>query len=160
MEHRESMTQSDISAMLDKIYWKSGATDLATGKKTLTLQQFENKYMADFHEAGIKYKDKNIRHIFQKNFSESPQRAQIEERLKEYDTYANVLWPLAHMKSAGNYLKKDPENIKATGGTNWEKYLPPRFQRRMFFPDLWSEQEQKEWGIAAIKRQLASQTDV
>ncbi|HYC87267.1 MAG TPA: tryptophan 2,3-dioxygenase, partial [Chryseosolibacter sp.] len=64
---------------------------------------------------------------------------------------------LAHLKSAGRYLKKDPEDIKATGGTNWQKYLPPRFQRRMFFPELWSDAEKSEWGLAAIKRNLQRQ---
>jgi tryptophan 2,3-dioxygenase len=160
MDERATLKGADIGAMLEKIYWKYGATDLATGKKTLTLQQFENKYMADFLEAGIKYREKNIRQIFIKNFSNSPRRAEIVAVLREYDTYVNVFWPLAHLKSAGAYLKKDPEDIKATGGTNWQKYLPPRFQRRMFFPELWSEQEQKEWGIAAIKRQFAAQTHV
>src|SRR5688572_33052225 len=58
MNEREALRNSDLRTQLDKIYWKSGATDLATGKKTLTLQQFENRYMPDFLEAGIKYKDK------------------------------------------------------------------------------------------------------
>jgi tryptophan 2,3-dioxygenase len=47
-------------------------------------------------------------------------------------------------------LKRDPDNIPATGGTNWQKYLPPRFQRIMFFPELWSDAEKAEWGKAAV----------
>ena len=66
--------------------------------------------------------------------------------------YVNIFWPLAHLKSAGAYLIKDPEILKATGGTNWQKYLPPKFQKRMFFPELWSEQEKEEWGRAALSR--------
>lgn len=145
--------------MVEKLYWKFGATDLATGKKTLTLQQFENKYMADFAEAAIRYKDTNLRQIFVRNFLNSPEKDAIVERLREYDSYVNVYWPLAHLKSAGAYLKKDPEDIKATGGTNWQKYLPPRFQRRMFFPELWTPTEQEEWGIAALKRHNRPQTN-
>jgi tryptophan 2,3-dioxygenase len=160
MDEREKLKDADVPSMMKQIYWKFGATDLATGKKTLTLQQFENKYMADFTEAAIKYKDNNLRQVFHKNFLNSPRRGEIEEKLREYDTYVNVFWPLAHLKSAGTYLKKDPEDIKATGGTNWQKYLPPRFQRRMFFPELWSEKEKQNWGMAAIKRHLSSQTDV
>jgi tryptophan 2,3-dioxygenase len=158
VKDRPALKSGDISAMLEKIYWKSGATDLATEKKTLTLQQFENKYMSDFNEAGIKYKDKNIHQVFLRNFSNSPQKDEIITRLREYDTYVNVYWPLAHLKSAGTYLKKDPEDLKATGGTNWQKYLPPRFQRRMFFPELWNEKEQQEWGVAAVKRILTNQS--
>lgn len=159
MEDREQLRDKDIKTQLENLYWKSGATDLATGKKTLTLQQFENRYMDEFLEAGKKYKDNNLRQIYLKNFSQSVQREEIIKRLREYDTYANIFWPLVHLKSAGRYLKKDPENIPATGGTNWQKYLPPRFQRRMFFPELWSDEERENWGMAAIKRQLADQTN-
>ncbi|MFZ6014248.1 MAG: tryptophan 2,3-dioxygenase family protein [Bacteroidota bacterium] len=151
---RDRLKTADLKAMIEKVFWGSGATDLATGKKTLTLQQFENRYMGDFLETAIKYKDKNLRSIFHRHFENSSQRAQLAEKLREYDTYANVLWPLAHLKSAGRYLQKDPEDIKATGGTNWQKYLPPRFQQIMFFPELWNEAEKKEWGIAAIKRAI------
>jgi tryptophan 2,3-dioxygenase len=154
---RENFRNADLAAMLDKIYWKSGATDLATEKKTLTLIQFENRYMTDFYEAAVKHRENNLRQIYLKKFSQSPVKDEIVKKLREYDTYVNVYWPLAHLKSAGAYLKKDPEDIKATGGTNWQKYLPPRFQRRMFFPELWSDKEKAEWGIAAVKRNLAHQ---
>src|SRR5687768_18588916 len=53
---REALKDADMTAKIDKLYWKNGATDLATGKKTLTLLQFEQRYMADFLEAGLKYK--------------------------------------------------------------------------------------------------------
>jgi tryptophan 2,3-dioxygenase len=160
MSDREALRNStNLSEMVEKLYWKFGATDLATGKKTLTLQQFENKYMGDFAEAAYQYKDKNLRQIFVRHFQHADESDQIIERLKEYDTYVNIYWPLAHLKSAARYLKKDPEDVKATGGTNWQKYLPPRFQRRMFFPEFWSAKEQEEWGIAAIKRQFPSQTN-
>ncbi len=157
---REKLRGAQIDEMVEHLYWKSGATDFATGKKTLTLQQFENKYMADFREAGIRYKDNNIHQVFIRNFQDSPEKARIVEKLRAYDDYANVLWPLAHMKSAANYLKKDPEDLKATGGTNWTKYLPPRFQKRMFFPELWDEKEKAEWGSSAVKRLLQPQTNV
>ena len=152
MDDREALREADIREMVEKLYWKKGATDFSTGSKTLTLQQFENHYMQAFYEAGIKYKDKNLRRIFQRNFADHPLRDKIVSQLREYDLYVNIFWPLAHMKSAGAYLKNDPEVLKATGGTNWQKYLPPRFQKRMFFPDLWSAQEIEEWGLAAIKR--------
>ncbi len=53
---------------------------------------------------------------------------------------------MVHLKSAARYLQKDPEDIAATGGTNWQKYLPPKHQRRVFYPSLWSEDELKNWG--------------
>jgi tryptophan 2,3-dioxygenase len=154
MNERESLADADISEMLEKIYWKSGATELATGKKTLTLQQFEEKYMNDFYEQGIKYKNTNLRQLYLKHFVNSARKDEIVTKLRTYDNLANVLWRLAHLKSSGHYLKRDPDNVPATGGTNWLKYLPPRFQRIMFFPELWSDNEKEEWGKAAVVKAL------
>jgi tryptophan 2,3-dioxygenase len=136
-----------IDDVLEKLYWRSGATELATGKKTLTLRQFEEKYMPEFSRLGNQYRNTNLLKLYQRNFKDNQE---VISRLREFDTLANVLWPLAHMKSAGRYLQKDPEDIKATGGTNWQKYLPPRFQKIIFFPELWSEEEIAEWGKAAF----------
>ena len=62
---------------------------------------------------------------------------------------------MVHYKSAVRYLSLDENDIPATGGTNWQKYLPPRFQKRIFFPDLWTEDEKDNWGrqwvLSALK---------
>lgn len=148
IDFREAMMEySDIEQQVEHLYWRSGATELASGKKTLTLQQFEDKYKKSFKETGMKYRDRNLRKIYHQHF---PNSQVVKDCLRQFDELANVLWPLAHMRSAGRYLQRDPENIKATGGTNWQKYLPPRFQKIMFFPELWNEQEKEEWGKAGI----------
>ena len=148
VENREAFSEySDIDLQIEKLYWRSGATELASEKKTLTLLQFEEKYLKQFKTSGIKFRDKNLFRLYKRKFNGAPE---IISRLRRLDQLANVLWPLAHLKSAGRYLHKDVEDIKATGGTNWQKYLPPRFQKIMFFPELWSEQEKEEWGKAAV----------
>lgn len=153
VEHREAFGEySDIFQQVEKLYWRSGATELSSGKKTLTLQQFEEKYMKQFRETGMKYRDKNLRKLYHKYFLNDPD---IISRLREFDLYANVYWPLSHLRSAAKYLHKDPDNIKATGGTNWQKYLPPRFQKIMFFPELWSEEEIFEWGKPGVDSMMA-----
>ncbi|HNV30560.1 MAG TPA: tryptophan 2,3-dioxygenase family protein [Cyclobacteriaceae bacterium] len=150
VEFRESMMEySDIEQQVEHLYWRSGATELASGKKTLTLQQFEEKYIKQFKETGMKYRSRNLRKLYQQYF---PTSKEVIQKLREFDELSNVLWPLAHMRSAGRYLHRDPDDIKATGGTNWQKYLPPRFQRIMFFPELWSEQEKQEWGKAGVMK--------
>ncbi len=42
------LNEENIAKMYESIYWKKGATELATGEKTLTLKQFEEKYSKDF----------------------------------------------------------------------------------------------------------------
>jgi len=149
---RPGLTEySDIDQQLEKVYWRSGATELATGAKTLTLKQFEKKYMGQFRELALRYRDCNLLSLYQRKFAG---HEAIKQRLREFDLLANVYWPLAHLKSAGHYLQRDPEDIKATGGTNWQKYLPPRFQKIMFFPELWTEQEKEEWGKPGVLKNL------
>jgi tryptophan 2,3-dioxygenase len=66
--------------------------------------------------------------------------------LKQLDVNVNINWPLVHYKSAVRYLQQNTEDIAATGGTNWQKYLPPRFQKRVFYPELWTATELEDWG--------------
>ena len=79
---------------------------------------------------------------------------ELIKAMRWLDINVNVNWPLAHYKSAVRYLHKAPEDIAATGGTNWQKYLPPRFQKRIFFPELWNEQELEEWGKGWVLKEV------
>ncbi|MEQ9467159.1 MAG: tryptophan 2,3-dioxygenase family protein [Ekhidna sp.] len=144
--------EKDISKLYESLYWKAGATELATGKKTLTLRQFEAKYSKEFIGLGEDVKTCNLLRKFEENYIGNEV---IKSEMKKLDQKANVDWPLQHLKSATRYLQRDPEVIKASGGTNWQKYLPPRRQRIIFFPNLWTTEETKEWG-QKFKRALAS----
>lgn len=148
---RPTMVGKTLAEQLEKLYWRSGATELKSGKKTLTLRQFEEKYIQNFLEIGKEFAGKNLWQIYANRFAG---RDEVVRRLREFDLLANVFWPLSHMKSAARYLHKDPEDIKATGGTNWQKYLPPRFQKIHFFPTLWTEAEKAEWGRPAVEKAL------
>jgi tryptophan 2,3-dioxygenase len=75
--------------------------------------------------------------------------------LRQLDQNVNVNWPLVHYKSAVRYLSADEKEIAATGGTNWQKYLPPRFQKRIFYPELWSAQEIENWGKSWLMKEAS-----
>jgi tryptophan 2,3-dioxygenase len=152
---REQMIgETDIEKLFEHIYWKEGATEVNTGKKTLTLTQFEERYKDEFIRLGKNCIDKNLWKVFSK-LSEADQRdQQVIDVLKQHDINVNINWPLAHYKSAVRYLAKDTTDIAATGGTNWQKYLPPRFQKRIFFPKLWSDQEKDNWGKGWVETVL------
>jgi tryptophan 2,3-dioxygenase len=146
---REELRSADTSAILEKIYWRSGATELASGKKTLTLKQFELKYMDEFLALANKYKNNNMQ-LRYRQLSPLEQESLVP-LLKEYDLNINVRWPLMHYKSAVRYLNRKPEDIAATGGTNWQQYLPPRHKRIVFFPEVWTEDEMNNWGKMAFE---------
>lgn len=141
---------SSIDEQFEHIYWKAGATELATGKKTLTLTQFEEKYSTTLIDLAKNYATKNLWTTYKQMPAEAQNHAELRQQLRQFDVNVNVNWPLQHYKSAVRYLHKNPEDIAATGGTNWQKYLPPRFQKRIFYPELWSENEMDEWGKQGI----------
>lgn len=150
-DYRNKITfASSIEDQFEHIYWKAGATELATGKKTLTLTQFEEKYSADLINMAKQYATKNLWVVYANLTDEQKQDADLREQLRQFDVNVNINWPLQHYKSAVKYLHRNPEDIAATGGTNWQKYLPPRFQKRIFYPELWSQTEQDEWGKQGI----------
>jgi tryptophan 2,3-dioxygenase len=145
---------STIEEMYNHIYWNQGATELATGKKTLTLKQFEKKYSKKFIQLAKEYKEKNIWAKY-KSLSEGEQKIpEVINALRQLDLNVNVFWPLVHLKSAVRYLQQDEKHIAATGGTNWQKYLPPRFQKRIFYPELWSKEEMDDWGKPGVLNAL------
>ena len=151
----EFSVDSPIEAMYEHIYWKEGATELATGKKTLTLVQFEERYQNEFIELGNKCRTENLWQVYNRLSKEDQQNPSVINAMKQNDINVNINWPLAHYKSAVQYLNKDSADIAATGGTNWQKYLPPRFQKRIFYPALWSEHEMNEWGKAWVEEALS-----
>lgn len=140
---KDLQNNKDKKILFEKIYWKAGATELSSGKKTLTLTQFEKKYSDSFIRLAEDFDQKNLWRCYSK--FENPS-SELKEALKEFDLNVNVNWPMVHMRSAARYLKKDPEVIAATGGTNWQKYLSPPLQKRIFYPELWSEEEIDNWG--------------
>lgn len=150
----ENRQKESIAELYNYIYWKKGATELSTGQKTLTLQQFENKYDASLLALAQARENNNLYRCYLA-LPESQAKEKLKEALRLFDQQVNINWPLAHYKSAVRYLQRRPEDIAATGGTNWQKYLPPRFQKRIFYPELWSEQEIGEWGKSWVDEQLA-----
>lgn len=153
-DKRDEMTakNASIEEMTEHFYWKEGAMELASGKKTLTLKHFEKKYGEDLLELAEKYEDKNLWAKYKALSEEDQRNPDLIRELRQLDINVNVNWPLVHYKSAVRYLHKPGEDTAATGGTNWQKYLPPRFQKRIFYPTLWSEQEMEEWGKAWVEK--------
>lgn len=150
-EHRNHIKPTDdFDTQYEFIYWKAGATELASGKKTLTLTQFEERYTDRFKRLALEYTDCNIWAVFKSLPLDSQKDEALVAQLRIFDENVNIHWPLVHYKSAARYLQRNPEDIAATGGTNWQKYLPPRFQKRIFYPELWSDEEKENWGRAAF----------
>ncbi|RSK39589.1 tryptophan 2,3-dioxygenase family protein [Hymenobacter perfusus] len=142
--------------LLGCIYWKSGATVVETGAKALTLVEFEKKYAGRLLEHARAFEHRNLWAVVQRLPAgpEGREHPRLLHQLKQLDVNVNVNWPLMHYKSAVRYLERHPDAIAATGGTNWKQYLPPKFQRRIFYPTLWTAQELEDWGKGWVESVL------
>lgn len=134
---------------LDHLYWQAAGKDYKTGKKTYLLKAFEEKYKNEFTAFTKEY---NTINLYAK-FKELPKKVKEDPKLlkamRHYDYTVNVTWVMAHYNAANYYLSKGNdknESIEATGGSDWQKYMHPKYQRRIFFPDVWTDQELKDWG--------------
>ena len=156
VDRRESLkSEKDVQTLYDNIYWKEGAKDIETRKKTLTLIQFEEEYDKKLAQYAKDVEFSNLYSSYNKLSNEDRSREDIKDALRTLDISVNVNWPLSHYKSAVRYLQTKGGDVNATGGTNWQKYLPPRFQKRIFFPTLWSENEIEEWGKAWVEEAIS-----
>ena len=126
----------------DHLYWQAAGKDHATGEKSTLIQLFEAKYKDLFLRKMEYYNTTN----FWTKFKSLPGDVQADEKLiaamRHYDYTVNISWVMSHYHAAGKYLGK----AEATGGSDWRKYMHPRYQRRIFFPDLWSKEELEKWG--------------
>ena len=127
----------------EHIYWRDAGMNRKTGKSSLTLRQFEEKYLDDFIALAKNMKGNTLEDQMTKLADRSEA---LNDKFKEFDNMYNVQWPMVHLKTAQHYLDKKGENKAATGGSDWKKYLHPKFQQRKFFPGLWTEQEITDWG--------------
>ncbi len=135
--------QPNLDDYFENIYWKDAGYNRKTGKKTLTLRQFIAKYEAGFKALAIS----NIGKTLEARIQQMPTMSNdLKEKLKQFDHFYNVAWPMVHLDTADHFLNSKGENKPATGGSEWKKYLHPKYQQRKFFPNIWSAEEIENWG--------------
>ncbi len=154
VEQRDALRHQDLIAQYKGIYWRSGAMDLATGQKTLTLQQFEDAYGQRFQEWMRSWEGKTLNDHCEELQKQGALTEELKHQFRRLDTYLNVNWRLSHYRSAVRYLQSKSGDASATGGTNWQKFLPPRFQKIVSFPSLWTSEEIDNWGKGWVEEQL------
>jgi len=133
----------------EHLYWQAAGKDYKTGEKSYLILEFERKYKDEF----LRYMEEfNTINIWQK-FKQLPDTDQKDENLvkamRHYDHTINITWVMGHLNAARKYIESGQGSGEATGGSDWKKYMHPKYQRRIFFPELWSEEELKKWGEEA-----------
>lgn len=137
--------EDDFGELFEKIYWQAAGKDYKTGEKSHTLSSFEDKYLVKFIKMAKAYKNKNLWQKYTALPKEEQENPNLIQALKDLDIEFNIKWPIVHLNAAKQYLESDDQVTEATGGSEWQKYLHPKYQRRVFFPGLWTEEELKNW---------------
>ena len=130
----------------EHLYWQAAGKDYKTREKSFLILEFERKYkatflthMEEFNTINIWQKFKQLPEIDQKN-------SDLIKAMRHYDHTVNVTWVMGHLNAARKYIDSGQGNGEATGGSDWKKYMHPKHQRRIFFPELWTAEELKDWG--------------
>lgn len=131
----------------EHLYWQAAGKDYKTGKKSYLLSSFEDKYKEEFIRFTKFYNTHNLLSKFRELPQEIKEDKDLISAMRHYDYTVNIKWVMAHYNTANHYLNIGGETTEATGGSEWVKYMHPKYQKRIFFPDLWTEKEIQDWGI-------------
>ncbi len=130
----------------EHLYWQAAGKDYTTGDKSTLLRLFQNRYMEEFITFMKKYNNSNLWTLYKILPENDRKNVQLQNAMRHYDFTVNIKWVMSHYKAAAKYLENGKEAIAATGGSEWKKYMHPSFQKRIFFPELWTEVELDNWG--------------
>ena len=130
----------------EHLYWQAAGKDHTTGKKSFLILEFERKYKAEFLRHMEEYNTINIWQKFKQLPENDQKNSQLIEAMRHFDKTVNITWVMGHLNAAKKYIESGHGTGEATGGSDWKKYMHPKYQRRIFFPELWTENELATWG--------------
>jgi tryptophan 2,3-dioxygenase len=134
------------SHAFEHLYWQAAGKDYTTGKKSYLIDAFEKKYKDKFLRFMEEYNTINIWQKFKQLPQSDQKNTELIAAMRHYDYTVNITWVMGHLNAAKKYIESGHGIAEATGGSDWKKYMHPKYQRRIFFPELWSETELKNWG--------------
>jgi tryptophan 2,3-dioxygenase len=136
------------SHAFEHLYWQAAGKDYSTGKKNALLSNFEAKYRDELIQFMKDNNQTNLWTCYKSLNDEKKKDVKLLNAMRHFDHTMNVKWVMAHYNAASKYLTQDDGTVEdATGGSDWRKYMLPKYQKRIFFPELWSESELENWGI-------------
>ena len=133
---------------LEHLYWQAAGKDYKTGEKSYLLSSFEKRYHAEFVAFTKEYNTINLYAKYKGLPKEVKQDPDLLKAMRHFDYTVNITWVMAHYNAARYYIGGSDDNdaVEATGGSDWTKYMLPKYQKRVFFPEVWTAQELADWG--------------
>lgn len=130
----------------EHLYWQAAGKDYETGEKSYLILEFERKYKAEFLRHMETYNTINIWQKFKQLPEKDQQNPELIAAMRHYDKTVNITWVMGHFNAAKKYIESGHGTGEATGGSDWKKYMLPKYQKRIFFPELWTKEEIENWG--------------
>lgn len=130
----------------EHLYWQAAGKDYETGEKSYLILEFERKYKAEFLRHMETYNTINIWQKFKQLPEKDQQNPELIAAMRHYDKTVNITWVMGHFNAAKKYIESGHGTGEATGGSDWKKYMLPKYQKRIFFPELWTKVELDNWG--------------
>jgi tryptophan 2,3-dioxygenase len=149
IDHRFRATinrNTPIENAFEHLYWQAAGKDYETGEKTYFLKEFEKKYKKEFLDCMQEYNTINLWQKFKELPKIDQKNPELIAAMRHYDYTVNITWVMVHYKAAKKYIDNGKGDGQATGGSDWKKYMHPKYQKRIFFPELWSPEELENWG--------------
>ena len=131
---------------LEHLYWQAAGKDYHTAEKSYLILEFERKYKKVFLDWMEEYNTINLWRKFKQLPETDQQNPELVAAMRHYDKTVNITWVMGHFNAAKKYIESVPGNHEATGGSDWKKYMLPKYQKRIFFPELWTKEELDNWG--------------
>ncbi|MDN3678548.1 tryptophan 2,3-dioxygenase family protein [Flavobacterium paronense] len=138
--------ETPYSHAFEHLYWQAAGKDYHTGEKSFLILEFERKYREEFLRYMEEYNTINIWQKFKQLPEADKKNSELVKAMRHYDHTVNITWVMGHLNAAKKYIDSGKGSGEATGGSDWKKYMHPKYQRRIFFPELWSDEELKNWG--------------
>ena len=131
---------------LEHLYWQAAGKDYKTSKKSILIKSFEQRYKEEFITFMKVYNRKNLWSCYKQLPKEDQSNKSLINAMKHYDYTVNITWVMGHYNTAKHYILSSSGDGQATGGSQWQKYMHPKYQKRIFFPELWTSEEIDKWG--------------
>ena len=127
--------ETPYSHAFEHLYWQAAGKDHSTGKKNALLSNFEAKYRNEFIRFMKDYNTTNLWTCYKSLPDKKKNDLKLLNAMRHYDHTLNVKWVMAHYNAASKYLTHTDGTVdEATGGSDWRKYMLPKYQKRIFFP--------------------------
>ena len=111
----------------EHLYWQAAGKDYHTGEKSYLILEFERKYKKVFLDWMEEYNTINLWRKFKQLPETDQQNPELVAAMRHYDKTVNITWVMGHFNAA-------------------KKYMLPKYQKRIFFPELWTKEELDNWG--------------